>query len=210
MELKVSLVFSLIILFFNNVSFASIDQRNESEVVDSIYNRLQNNGYLEGIDAADRDVIFNIISTEVENSFMRIDAGELSLDTDAPNYFLFDTIEKIVKSVVKTVKTIGGKVFNVIKGVVGSVVDVGLKFLSKIDNDFLKSVVGVAADALGALISGSGAVLGAAALAVPVVGPALAVGIETLAPFATLAINSTTVDAAADLIAGASLGIQKI
>lgn len=191
-------------------AFASIDQRSQDEVINAIYDHLQNNGYLEGISSDEKSTVIDIIKTEVENSFGRVKAGELSLDTAAPNYFLFDTIGNIIKSVVKTVKKIGGKIFNAIKGVLGTVVDVGLKFLSKIDNDFIKSVIGVGADALGVLIAGSGEALAAASLLIPVAGEVIAPVVATLAPFATMVINSDTVGLAADAIAGASKKVLEI
>lgn len=204
-------------LLFGTGVFASIDNRNEQELINAVYDQLQERGYLDGIKSSDKTVVYDIIKKEVENGLKRVDLGELSLDTDSANYFFFDTIGNVIKDVASVVKgvvnvalTIGGKVFNAVKGALGTVVNVGLKFLSKIDNGFIKTVIGVGADALGTLIAGSGEALAAASLVIPVAGEVIAPVLATLAPFATMAINSSTVGLITDAIGSASRTVLKL
>ena len=200
--LKNPLFFALLFFGFSfgTGAFAAIDHRNQDDVINAIYDQLANQGYLEGITSAEKSSVIDVIKAEVEDSLARVDHAELSLDTEASNYFLFDTIKNVIQKVSKVVKTIGGRVVKAIGGALGTVVDAGLQFLGKVDTQFIKDVVGVAADALGVLIAGSGETLAAASLAIPVGGEVIAPIVGALAPFATVVFNADNVSAIADVI----------
>lgn len=194
------------ILFCFNVSASAMDLTVES-VTNKLFNDLREQGAFSNLDQNEIDIAQQNLKNDVENRLELVKSGELSLDPNAPNYFLLDTIKNVVTSVVQGVKTIAGKVWNTFKGVLGTVVDVGLGFLGMADNDFIKGVISAAATAF----SKFAPIVGDFISFIPVAGPVISMVIDAVAPFADVVVNPTTLDMVTGGISAAAnaIGITK-
>lgn len=194
------------ILFCFNVSASAMDLTVES-VTNKLFNDLREQGAFSNLDQNEIDIAHQNLKNDVENRFDLVKSGELSLDPNAPNYFLLDTIKNVVGSVIKGVQTIAGKVWNTFKGVLGTVVDVGLGFLGMADNDFIKGVISAAATAF----SKFGPIVGDFISFIPVAGPVISMVIDAVAPFADVVVNPSTLDMVTGGISAAAnaIGITK-
>ncbi len=202
----------LMLLSFN-LSAESINLNAES-ITNKLFEDMRAQGSLSNLDENELDDVRQNLMNDVEHRLDLVKTGELSLDPEAPNYFLFDTLQNIgnailnvAKGVVTTVVNVGKKAFNAVKGVLGTVIDVGLGFLGMVDNDFVKTVITGAAKAFGAF----GPFVGDFVSFIPVVGPIISMAIDVVAPVVSTVVSPGTLDLVTGAISTAAnaIGLTK-
>lgn len=207
-----------VLISANGNTVNEINKLNPEQITETLFNQMDEQGALDNLTPSQELDVKNALQTEVKLRFARVATGELSLDPSAPNYFLLDTIKagldavkNIAQNIVSGVINIGKKVFNTVKGVLGPVVNVGIAFLQKIDNPFIKGVIGTAVDALGTALSKFGPLIGDAISFIPIVGPIISTVMDVLLPWADKVLNYDNVELAVKALktAGDALGFTR-
>lgn len=191
----------LSILFCFNVSASTIDLTVE-DVTNKLLNDLHEQGAFSNLDDNQINNVREDLMNQVEQKLDLVKSGELSLDPNAPNYFL-DFIKDIasglanlVKGAVKGVINVGKKVFNTISGLLGPVISAGRAIFDTIlGNDFIQTVI----SGIAKVYSTFGPLVGDVIGFIPFIGDAADIIIDLTAPVVG---NLVTKDNIA-LIAGA-------
>jgi hypothetical protein len=203
-----------LLLFGFSVSASESINLTTENITNKLFEDMRAQGTLSNLDQDELSDVRQNLMSEVEQRLDLFKSGELSLDPNAPNYFILDTIKNIgssilnlAKGVVKTVVNVGKNAFNAVKGVLGTVVDAGLGFLGMVDNDFVKTIISGAATAF----SKFAPIVGDFISFIPLVGPAVSLAIDAVAPFVDVVINPTTLDLVTGGISAAAnaIGITK-
>ncbi len=189
-------------------TFENLQDLDQKDIAQAVFDNLKEQGEFGNADDETLEIANNVVQTIVTDPdlFAQFNSGDLNLEEYVTEYFLKDTVKKVVDTtkkvgtkIVDTTKKIGSSVFKTLKDVASGIASVANKTLTAItSSETIMKIIGVSVGIANKLIPYGANALGLALLAIPGAEPLIPV-IAAAAPILKKVVTPTNVTKALEI-----------